>query len=204
MDFEGGKKDKRIYTIIAVLVLILILVTVILTSNRITEAYVSDKVLGNSWYEDYEERYSSSQLFGLEKQSSFTYRNSNSSYLSFVTVNTYKTLFMMNEKELYEKTVDAIKDFVLSRNVTLYYNSTIEGERTISNGHNTMYIRYDGALDNNSKFVKLVGETWNCEKSGTSIIVIGFSVVTNNSIKNLDFWNSIIKENGLISNVVCH
>lgn len=206
MDFKGGNRENRVYVIIAVIILIVILVTVILSSNKMTEAYVSDKALGTDWYEDFNERYIDSQFIDLEKQASFTYRVDNSSFPSFLTVNTYKTIFMINEKDLYEKTDEAIKEYMDNRNVTLDFNSIVEGERKIANGHKTMYIRYNGTLSkNNYNYkIKVIGETWNCDKSGTSIIAIGFSQITNNSNKNLEYWNDITRKDGLIYNIICH
>jgi len=206
VDFKGKNRENRIYVILAVIILIVILVAVTLGSNKITEAYVSDKALENGWFEDFNERYIDSQFLGLEKQASFTYRIDNSSFPSFLTVNTYKTLFMMNEKDLYEKTIDAIKNYMYEKNVSLNYNSTLENERTIGNGHKTMYVIYNGTLVNDNKIlnVRVIGETWNCDKSGTSIIAIGFSQITNNSNENLEYWNDITKKDGLIYNVICH
>lgn len=206
MDFKGGNRENRVYVIIAVIILIVILVTVILSSNKMTEAYVSDKALGTDWYEDFNERYIDSQFIDLEKQASFTYRVDNSSFSSFLTVNTYKTIFMINEKDLYEKTDEAIKEYMDNRNVTLDFNSIVEGERKIANGHKTKYIRYNGTFSkNNYNYkIKVIGETWNCDKSGTSIIAIGFSQITNNSNKNLEYWNDITRKDGLIYNIICH
>jgi len=211
VDFKGGNRGNKVYLLIALLVLILILVTVIISSNKIIPAYVDDVALGSNWYEDRDEAESpSSQLFGLEKHASFTYRPYNSSFPSFLTVNTYKTLFMTNEKDLYDKAVDYIDSEMKNRNVSLDYNSTVEGERTLKNGHKTMYVTYNGNFSKNSQTekVKIVGETWNCERSGTSIIAIGFSQITNNSLNlnkvNLNYWTKIIEEDGLIFNIICH
>lgn len=210
MDFKGGNRENRIYIFITFIVLILILFTFIISSNKIIEAYIDDNALGNNWYEDIDERFVDSQLFDLEKHSSFTYRVDTSSYPAFLTVNTYKTLFMMNEKDLYDKTISSINEYMDNKNVTLNHTSYIEGARKLSNGHMTNFIRYNGTMYKNGKSnkIKIVGEAWNCEKSGTSIIVIGYSQVTNNSIypnkEYLGFWNEIVKKDGLIYNAKCH
>ncbi len=210
MKFESGKKENRLYLLIAFFILILILFTMILSSNKITTAYVEDDSLGEDWYEDRDDKeYSDSQVFGLEKHASFTYRAKNKSYPSFLTVNTYKTVFMMSENELYDKTVDFIEKELDKRNITIDKNATIEGERTLVNGHTTFYIKYTGMLYNNNQTykVKIQGETWNCERSGTSIIAVGYSQVTNNTIgqsENLKYWIDLVEDDGLISNIKCH
>ena len=210
MDFKGISRENKIYLLIAFFILIIILFTAIISSSSITEAYVKDDALGNDWYEDIDERYLDSQLFNLEKQASFTYQVDNSTYPSFLTVNTYKTIFMMNEKELFEKTIESIESYAKTKNLSLYHNSSDIEDRTLLNGHKTKHIIYNGSISKKEGIekIKIIGETWNCEKSGTSIIVVGFSQITNSSVdsnkKYLGFWNEIIKEDGLIYNVKCH
>jgi hypothetical protein len=95
-----------------------------------------------------------------------------------------------------------------------------------------MYIVYNATLslsENITEQVRFIGETWNCDKSGTSVICIGYAQVTNNSDNNsgvnLKYWakiigdkdgtflqkypsyfsfGSFIDSNGLIFNVKCH
>jgi hypothetical protein len=83
--------------------------------------------------------------------------------------------------------------------------------------------------ENIAEQVRFIGETWNCDKSGTSVICIGYAQVTNNSDYNSEFnltywakiigdkdgtflqkypsyfsFGSFIDSNGLIFNVKCH
>jgi hypothetical protein len=101
-------------------------------------------------------------------------------------------------------------------------NSTkISGERFLRNGHNSMYLVYDGEDTSKEPVekIKVVGEVWNCGVSGTSIICIGVAQVTdnlnNNTSVNTTSWGKIISglngeiedfigDDGLIYNVVCH
>jgi len=100
--------------------------------------------------------------------------------------------------------------------------SKITGERTLNNSHKTIYVIYDGndTSGDINESIKIIGETWNCGISGSSIICIGYAQITNysnnNSNVNLFFWKEIIgdrqgtfgldfvKNNGLLFNVKCH
>lgn len=218
-------EDNRLYTIISVLVVVLIFVVIIFSSSETKEAVVSDEVLDEGWYEDGEERFFDSRFFGLEKHISFTYRQDNYSFPSFLTVNTYKTVFMMNENDLFETTIDAIESSMQEKNVILDNQSVLEGDRVLENKHKTLYIVYNGTKisKNSEEKIKVIGETWNCGDSGTSIIVIGYAQVTNNSVKNLSNWAKIVRDqsntfgfyggndeyiflgkDGLIFNIECH
>jgi len=207
VDLSEEKKNRMVYGIISIVVIILIIITVIFSSNSITESYIDDKYISNGWIEDINDREYNERLFGLEKQASFTYRI-DGSYPAYVSVTTIKTLFLMNEKELFDKTVET-------------------GSRILNNTHKTSYVIYDGTDNskNISEEIKIIGECWNCAASGTSIICIGYAQITdnaaNNSSVNLNNWARILKdkdgtfvntygsnifqgENGLIFNVICH
>lgn len=215
-------EDNRVYAIIAILILILIFVVFIFTSGDIKEAVVSEEVLSQGWYEDVEERFNDSNLFGLEKHISLTYKFDSNIFPSFLTVNTYKTIFMMNEEDLFEETVETIKNSMQEKNVILDNGSAKEGYRVLKNKHKTTYIVYNGTREDINEEIKVIGETWNCRDSGTSIIAIGYAQITNNSEKNLSNWAKIIKDksntfsfysndgyiflgkDGLIFNIECH
>ena len=217
MFFKGQGKNIRLYAIIA-LVVVIIVILAFLLSNQLTKAYISDQVL-SFWTEDIEERSGSDNFFGLEKWASFTYRNNNDSYPAYVTVTSIKTLFMVNEADLLGKTIEAINK-ARDDGVILDEESMIRGKRNINLGHESMYVIYSGI--DNSKYpfekIKIIGETWNCVVSGSSIICIGFAQITdnlnNNSEPNLTHWEKIVGDkggflglfsnNGLIYNVKCH
>ena len=218
-------EDNKLYAIIAILIIILIFVILLLSSSDINGAVVSDTVLDNGWYEDGEERFFDSRLLGLEKQISLTYRLDNHNFPSFLTVNTYKTVFMMNEKDLFEKTVEAIENSMKEKKVVLDNQSAKNGYRVLENKHKTMYIVYNGTKlsGNFEEDIRVIGETWNCGESGISVIAVGYSQITNNSNKNTSHWAKIIKDqsntfsfysknnnyeflgkDGLIFNIECH
>jgi len=225
-----SRNENVIYVLIAVFIVLLIFTTVILSSNDIYEAYVDDIILGKNWYEDVNGRYSDNRYLGLEKQISFIYRYEDSEYPSFLTVNTFKTLFMMNEDDLIDKTIETIQDAIKGKNMNIDEDSFIQGERVLKNGHKTIFVIYNGTkiLDNQADKVHIIGETWSCRESGTSIVVIGFAQTTNTSNgktdENLEHWAKIVKdqantfgfsyynisdyifigEEGLIFNVKCH
>ncbi|RLG67182.1 MAG: hypothetical protein DRO11_10420, partial [Methanobacteriota archaeon] len=171
------------------------------------------------------ERFYIEHLFGLEKQSSFTYQVNNYTYPAYVTVTTIKTLFMMSEKDLLQKTIETIENEARSQGLLLDNVSRISGERQINNLHRTMYVIFNGTDEVDGERIKIIGETWNCGLSGTSVICIGFAQVTDFSNgktgENLVNWAAILRDevgtfvklyngdtifkgDGLIYNVKCH
>jgi len=219
--FKGGSRENKIYAVIAIFILVVIISTVFFSNYRLTEAYINDDILGNGWSEDIGERNSDSQLFGLEKWVSYTYRNNDSNYPAYITVTSIKTLFMMNEKELRDQTFETIKK-ASERGITIDENTEITGERTLDNRHTSMYIIYEGNDTSKEPYerIKIIGETWNCGTYGTSIICIGVAWITDNAHNNSEidttYWGKIIRDrdgtfgenltgnDGLIFNVKCH
>ena len=219
MSLKDGFRGNRVYVIVAIFVIIVIVLAVLFSGTGLIPAYVPYDTR-EGWDEDIDERKSGSQLFGLEGWCSFTYRNNNSSYPAYITVTTMKTFFMMNENELKEKTRGTIIEKASEQNITIDTKTEISEERTLKNGHATMYVVYNGnynASENITEQVKFIGETWNCGKSSTSIICIGYAQITdnahNNTELNLKYWEKIIGDKdgtftknpaGLIFNVNCH
>jgi hypothetical protein len=208
--FKGGERENRIYIIIAIIILIVVMFTVFFSGNTLNKAFIEDSILGNTWYEDIEERTDKSQLFGLENFASFTYRNNNLSYPSYVTITSIKLLFMMNEDDLLKTTEKTLKD-ASEQGIVIEKDTKIYGSRDLDLGHKTTYVIYNGTdiSKNPIEKIKIIGESWNCGNSGTSIICIGLAQLTDNANNNskLDttFWDKIISDNnGLIFNVKCH
>ena len=231
MSLKGGFRGNRIYLIVAIFVIMVVVLAILFSGTELFPAYVPYSTR-EGWDEDIEERSGGSQLFGFESWCSFTYRNNNSSYPAYITVTTMKRFFMMNENELKARTRETILEKASEQNITIDIKTGISAERTLKNGHDTMYVVYNGnynVSENISEKVKFIGETWNCEKSSTSIICIGYAQVTdnahNNSELNLKYWakiigdkdgnfaeeyqstgfyNNFIDPAGLIFNVKCH
>ena len=218
MALNEDRKNKYFYTAISIIVIALIIIIVILSSNSITEAYVNDEYIASGWTEDIEDRYYEVKLFGLEKQASFTYRI-DSNFSSYLTVSTIKTLFLMNENELFDKTIETIKTEAENQNIILNASSKITGSRVLNNSHKTNYVIYEG--EEGLEDIMIIGESYNCGNSDTSIICIGYSQTTYNNTENLENWAKIIKDkdgtfediygsdmftgrDGLIFNVICH
>lgn len=227
------RSDNRVYIGIAAFIIIVIIFAVFFSNIQITPAYIENVYLDDNWIEDDDERYNESKLLGLEQILGFTYRlneNINDYYPTYLTVTTLKTFFMMNEDELLDKTKETINNAMNEKNISLDYNSMIAGNRVLDNGHKTMYIVYEG-FDNStdvSEKINIIGETWNCGTSGTSVICIGYAQITdnehNNPNENLTYWAKIVRdeegtfrmfnrgnnelmfqgEDGLIFNVKCH
>lgn len=223
MVFKGGVRENRVYIAIAILTMTVIILAIIFSTSQLTKAYIEDGILGESWGEDIDERVEGSQLFGIEKWISFTYRNENDSYLAYVTINSIKMFFMMNENDLEEKTIETINK-ASEQGIVIDKNSEVTGQRVIKDkAHRTNYFIYDGNDTSNEVYekIKIIGECWNCEKSGTSVICIGVARISDNAHSNSEsvttYWAEIIGDkigtfglgdyktnNGLIFNVKCH
>lgn len=223
MVFKGGLRENRVYVAIAIFTIIVIILAIIFSTTQLTQAYISDEILGDSWSEDINERVEGSQLFGIEKWISFTYRNDNESYPAYLTVTSFKMFFMISENDLKVKTIETINK-ASDQGIEIDKNSIISGQRvTKDDEHKTYYYIYNGNDTSKAPFenIKIIGECWNCEKSGTSIICVGVARITdnehNNPNINITYWVEIIKDkmgtfdpdvykgtNGLIFNVMCH
>jgi hypothetical protein len=212
-----------------VFVFIIIIFTFLFSGNQLTQAYIDTKFLNNGWI-DSGERNRIDRFFGLEKQDTFKYvvdSDFDNYYPSFLTVTTIKTFFTMSEEELLVKTVETIYNAANKNNISIDNESRYEGSRVLYNAHESNFVIFNGteSSGNVSESVKLIGETWNCPRSGTSIICIGVAQTTNNaneiSREKLDHWieiigddrgsfnqhynsNSFTEPNGLIFNVKCH
>lgn len=214
-------RENKVYIIIAILVIFIIIFTIIISTPAIVPAYIEDKYIKiNGWKEEILERRESTGLFGLEKSKSYTYSNNNETYPAFITVTTFKTLFTMSEEELLEKTEQTILDSS-SQGIQLDMDSKEVGERANRDFHNTRFLVYSG--NDTSKIpvekILIIGETWNCPDSGTSIICIGLAQITDNLHNNFndttDFFSKIVgdsggtiqnyyDENGLLYYTKCH
>jgi len=217
--WKGGAKENRIYVIIAVFIIVVVVFAVVFSGRQLMSAYVPDEFLDEGWSENLVERDSGSQFLGLESWYSITYKI-DGNYPASLTVTTFKTLVMMNENELRDKTIETIEK-ALERGIAIDTITEFTGERVLKNEHKTMYIIYDGndTSKDPSEKIKIIGEVWNCGASGTSIICIGVAQITDNLHNNMElnttYWGKIVRdengviddfigEDGLIYNVICH
>jgi hypothetical protein len=216
VSLKGVNRDNKIYAVIAILIVIVVILAVFFSTNELNEAIIEDYILGDTWNENIAERESDSQFWGLEKWISYTYKNFDSNFPAYVTVTTINTLFMMSEEALIDQTLNTIQK---AEGIVIDENSKITGERLLNNGHKTIYFIYDGNDTSKKPYqkIKIIGETWNCGTSGTSVICIGLAQVTNNFEINTIHWAKIIRDkngtfglgdfkgiDGLIFNVKCH
>ena len=186
----------------------------------LTNAYVSDKVLTDGWYEDIANRDSGTQFLGFERWVSSTYTTNDTEYPAFLTVMTMKTRVVLDNEELQGKIRDII-NITIPQTISINDGTKQTGGRYILRAHQTMYMVYDGVdiQANISKNVKIIGEAWNCQTSGTSIVCIGVAYITNmvenTSVEQTRNWKKIVMDDigsvekytgttGLIANVICH
>jgi hypothetical protein len=225
-----GDGISKVYVAIAVFVIILIIFTIFFSGNQLIWAYIDDDFLVDSW-KDAGMSENIERLLGLEKQGSLTYmidENIDDRYPAFITVTSMKTLFMMNEQELLDTTINTIHISAEENNILLDENSSFSGNRATNKGHKTNYIIFHGneTTGNITEEIRIIGETWSCGISCTSIICIGVAQITDRAHNNLDFnythWIEIVGDregtfvnkynnsfdfmysDGLIFNVECH
>lgn len=229
MVFGREKTGNWFYVGIAIFIVVLIILTTLFSTNTLFKAYVEDRFLVNGWLDSGNRGYSE-QLFGLEKQSTFKYivgSSSDEKYTAFLTVTSIKTVFMINEQELLDKTIETIFNAAGARNIVINNSSQFTSSRFLKNDHNTFFVVFNGTqrIGVFVEKVKIIGETWNCAYSGTSIICIGVAQTTDvkngNNSENFIHWAKIIGDekgtfnniysynnyrdsNGLIFNVKCH
>lgn len=219
MNIKGDSKVK--YIIISIVIFLFIFFLIYFCNNDFDVAFINQDILNDEWFENLEYRNITSEMFGLEKWASIRYEIE-SNYTSFLTINTIKTLNLLDENELYDKSEDIVNS-MLHDSIKLYKNSKISGERYLKNGHKTIYCVFDG-IDNYkqpNENVKIIVEIWSCGIKGKSIVCLGFSQVSdnlhNNSNINTIYWEKIvgdlkgtfgnenyIRNDALIYNVICH
>jgi hypothetical protein len=205
------EKNRYLFVLIATVLLVVIACSGCLS---LTCTYLPSSVLTDGWHENTAFRTTGSQFLGFEQWCSTTYEITGN-YPASLTVTTLKTMVLTNEAELQKKTTQTIEDTFQER-ITLQVNST--GERTLGNTHRTRYVVYDGIDTTSQETVKIIGETWNCGTTGTSLLCIGLAYITNHNnptIQNTDQWEKIVSdlsgtienyngEYGLLYSMTCH
>jgi hypothetical protein len=216
---KNRSHDTWLYGILAVFIVLVVVGAVVISGRSFTPAYIPDKILGSTWTEDLSRRQSGEQLLGLERWSSVTYRVEGR-YPAYLTVTTIKTLVMLNEEFLQEKTMETLEG-AIKDGIEINLSSAVSGERTIQSGFTTRYTIYNGTDTSTMppEQVKLIGEVWTSGLAGTAVICIGYAQISdfahNSSTLHSEWWSNIIRDeqgtfgdafqgaDGLIDNVVC-
>ena len=208
-----------LYGLLAVFIVLVVISAVLLSGRSFTPAYIPDDILDSSWGEDLSRRQSGEHLFGLERWSSITYRVEDR-YPAYLTVTTIKTVVMLSEEYLQEKTRETLEE-AIEDGIEINVSSVVSGERTIQSGFTTRYTVYNGTDTSTTppEQVKLIGEVWTSGLAGTAVVCIGCAQLSdfahNTSGRYSEWWNNIIRDeqgtfgkdvqgtDGLIDNVVC-
>ena len=213
-----GAGDTRTYAIIAVFVIFVIILTVIFSETSFSHAYIDATILTDDWHENPAERDGASQWFGGWRSITYAF---DGDYPANLTVTTYKTLVLMSEQELQQKTTEAIEN-AIQQGIVVDNDTAISGERLLQNDHMTSYVVYNGTDEskNPAEQIKIIGEVWNCGTARVSIVCIGIAQITDNGHNNSTvdttswyknirdtqgtFGNDVKGDDGLIYNVICH
>lgn len=192
--------------IITISILLLILLNIGCLSLK--EAYIPQHLLTDGWYESLGSEEKGSDILGLNKWSTKVYKNGEVSYLS---VTSLKSLIMQSKEELFKRIERDIKDQADRYGIYIIDGSRISGSREVASGHRTTFILYNGTKGYHN--YRIIGEIWVCSRSGTSIICMGFSDLSD--VYGIYGWRKIVADpegsiegisgnDGLIYNVVCH
>ncbi|MFH1101710.1 MAG: hypothetical protein V1726_06720 [Methanobacteriota archaeon] len=213
---QGTNYYRLLYPTIS---LVCIFIVVCSGCLSVTGAYVPDIVLTDGWYENTSLRNNVAQFLGLEHILSVTYEVPGD-YPGSLTVMTLKSLVLLDEDELKEKTQETIAA-TLKEDIELNWTARLSGERYLQNGHKSLFSVYDG-VDTSltpSEEVSVIGEVWNCPVAGTSVICIGVAYRTHTTTSGVNrdtvSWEKIVTDPmgsidhlvdtaGLIDNVLCH
>jgi len=170
-------------------------------------AYVPDEFLTDGWHEDKGEEETGSSYFGIEKWAIKVYKRGDSS----LTVASLKTIIMIDKENLLERVENDIFSAAERYGISLDETSEIKGERWLLNGHNSLFVIYNGSKG--YRHYKFIGEVWSCSKSGISVICMGLADIT--EIDGLQSWEKMVgdpsgiidgitRDDALIYNVNCH
>ena len=198
--------------------LVLLFLSIMMFSGCITltNSYIPDKYLQNGWYENLALRNTGVQVFGLEKWSSITY-GVEGKLPAFLTITTYKTLILPDKQHLLKQIENIILN-TFQDQIIINKSSKSAGSRILSQHHKSNFLIYDGVdiSDKENRLVKLIGEVWICDSSGSSIICVGIAHVTqSDGSENFQQWSIMVMDpvgsidnctgsDGLIFNIICH
>jgi len=211
MDAGYSKKVKILLFIVSILMIHSLSGCVNLKCS-----YVPNDFLVNGWYENISLRNTGLHFLGLEKWCNVIYEVKGK-YSASLIVTSLKSLFLEDENELYDILKNIIQENFKDK-ISIIESSKIMGERYNFNNHKTKYIIYDCIDSEKQLAIKMIGEVWNCQTSGSSIICIGIAYTSNEenlTINNLSNWQKIVEdpygnignyygEEGLIYNIKCH
>lgn len=138
-----------------------------------------------------------------------------------LSVMTLKSLVLLDEDDLQNKTRTAIFSS-LKQGIELNTTTLQTGERYVLQAHISMFFEYRGKDTSlvPEEDVYVIGEVWNCQSSGTSVICIGLAYITHHTsnttmVSNTSAWEKIVMDeigsvdsitglDGLITHVKCH
>ena len=220
---EDFSKVDKYYLLISFFLVIVILFSTFyfLINIDLDAAYIKDDFLDGAWYENLDFRENNIKLFGLNKEYKLRYEIDDN-YFSYLLIVTSNNINVLNSGNIESVVYNKINLF-LDRNIVIYENSEIKGERSLKNGHKTYYIVFDGYDKSMKPYenVKIIAETWNCGIKDKSIFCLGVSKITDKSNNNFDLntvnWVKIVGDinrtfgdedykidDGLIFNINCH
>ena len=220
---EDFSKVDKYYLLISFFLVIVILFSTFyyLINVDLNAAYINDDFLDGTWYENLEFREKYNKLFGLNKEYKLRYEI-NDKYFSYLLIVTNNNINVLNSGNI-ESIVENKINLFLDKNIVIYGNSEIKGERLLKNVHKSYYIIFDGYDKSVKPYenVKIIAETWNCGIKDKSIFCLGVSQITDKSNNDLDIntinWEKIVGDingtfgnegykidDGLIFNINCH
>ena len=209
----GALKDKKFFLSISIFILCIVVVC-LSGCVQVSQSYIPSRALPPGWYQNLSLRNTGTTFLGLEQWIGVTYEISGD-YPASITITTVKTIILADEQNLLLKTREVIESTFLD---TILFNSSFEGERMNSMNHQTRFVIYNGYDMVKHQDVRVIGEVWNCDDTGSSVICIGVAYVSSpvsSLISYKQHWYDMVmdpvqsiehygSEPGIIYSVRCH
>ncbi|MBI4394126.1 MAG: hypothetical protein HY556_10090 [Euryarchaeota archaeon] len=125
--------------------------------------------------------------FGLSTIQTKVYQDpggGSNGYPASLSVTTLKGMLLPTEQDLREKVRAAVIAEAEARGIRIGVQET-GGERQLKSGHPAFFFEYNGTVERSGFFTsssaeaKIMGEVWNCQQSGTSVVSVALAQTTN-------------------------
>jgi hypothetical protein len=213
-----------------VLALLLVASTVVSGCTGVFAAHVEPSVLENGWTEDEDQRDESKSFLGIGYQQAtrvytFDENRVNGPYPAQLVVVSIRILGGSSRSDLFERLDEAVQNVMEEEGIELDAASRREGDRTLSQGQDSVWFTYKGQAMGGATFfdqgrqIRILGEVFNDDRSSITVLHIGLAQITGSSIltgqENTSQWSKIVgdpsgtiegykRNDGLAHNVVAH
>jgi hypothetical protein len=157
---------------------------------RVPEAFLHDQA-NNGWRLDQDRSDAAPRSEGpggLAQRQALVYvddgTNSPRRYPASLVLTTVRTTPTPSEGQLRDLLRQQVEQRSAEQGIRLG-NQTLEGSRTLADGHGTLYFAFTGTVSGEGPLfttrdatAKIVGEVWNCPGAGSSVLAVGLAQVS--------------------------